>query len=368
MTYIFCNATKDIRHTYVHQLRAMSSISSLFSDNSTPYIDYRIVENLFCRCFDAENLSRACVAIDARIDSTGIGIKTFVDSPFQKIAEFDKKRSYTDTGDVVEDAKRVSELRNERLDFSKDAYAIDDFIYHYVVRRKNSLAIHECPMDYIDIEQIEVTKETEKGFDFTDGRNKFKFSRSKSTILEAFDLNHPLYAFDVKFINDPIQAIMDVYYNEITLDGLSNQNSPDYPILILPLFSKKGSVHVPERSGLNQWNASGRKRDYDEIYIPYPIEERRRVPEFFPGRDVPFDLELPNRETISAKVCQDGGKAIMSNPNKDLGRWLLRDVLHLEEGTLVTMELLDNLGVNAVVFTKKEKGKYSIDFTNVETD
>ena len=368
MKEVFCNATKDVRHSYVQHLRAMSSISSLFSDSSTPYIDYRVVENLFCRCFDAENLSRACIAIDARIESTGVGIKTFVDSPFQKIAEFDKKRSYTDTGDVIEDAIRVSELRNERLDFSKDAYAIDDFIYHYVVRRKNNLAIHECPMDYIDLDRIKVTKETEKGFDFTDGKNRFKFSRSKSTILEAFDLNRPLYSFDVKYISDPTQAIMKIYSGEVVFDIVNGQNSPNYPTLVLPLFSKRGSVHVPTKSGLNQWNAGGRKRDYDEIYIPYPVEERRCNPDFFPGRDVPFDLELPSGETISAKVCQDDGKAIMSNPNKELGRWLLRDVLHLEEGTLVTMDMLDNLGINAVMFTKEDKGKYSIDFTNINSD
>lgn len=182
MKSIFCGATKETRHTYVQHLKAVSSISNLFSDSKTPYIDYRIAENLFCRCFNAENLSRSCIAIDARIDGIGIGVKTFVDTPYQKIAEFDKKRSYTDTGDVNEDAIRVSELRNERLDFSRDAYAVNDFIYHYIVRRHSNLAIHECPMDYIDLEKIKVTKSTDKGFDFTDGRNLFKFSRSNKEI------------------------------------------------------------------------------------------------------------------------------------------------------------------------------------------
>ena len=56
----------------------------------------------------------------------------------------------------------------------------------------------------------------------------------------------------------------------------------------------------------------------------------------------------------------------MSNPNKDLGRWLLRDVLHLPEGELVTMDMLDNLGINAVMFTKEDDGKYSIDFTQID--
>ncbi len=347
-------------------LRAVSSISNLFSDSKTPYIDYRIAENLFCRCFNAENLSRSCVAIDARVEDVGIGVKTFVDTPYQKIAEFDKKRSYTDTGDVDEDAIRVSELRNERLDFSRNAYAVDDFIYHYIVRRNSNLAIHECPMDYIDLEKIRVTKSTNKGFDFTDGRNSFKFSRSKSTILESFDLQKPLYSFGVEFITDPTEALMRFYTGEFSLeDGLRGSEQPA-PVLVLPLFSKRGTIHVPERSGLNQWNAHGRKRDYDEIYIPYQKEDRNRIPGFFPGRDQPFDLELPNGETISAKVCQEGGKAIMSNPNKDLGRWLLRDVLHLDEGELVSMDMLDNLGINAVMFTKKDEGKYSIDFTRID--
>ena len=367
MKKIFCSASKEDRHEYVKYLKAVSSISPLFSDSPAPYIDYRIVENLFCRCFDAENLSRSCIAIDARLDSAGIGIKTFVDSQFQKIAEFDKKRSYTDTGNITEDAIRVSELRNERLNFSKDAYAIDDFLYHYVVRRPGRLAIHECPMDYIDIDKIKVTKETEKGFDFTDGKNRFRFSRSKSTILEAFDLNNPVYDFDVDFIADPMKAITSAFEEEFTIDGLMNpDSSKQKPTLVLPLFSKRGTIHVPERSGLNQWNAGGRKRDCDEIYIPYQKEDRERIPDFFPGRDEPFDLELPSGETLSAKVCQDQGKAIMSNPNKELGRWLLRDVLHLEEGQLVTMEMLDDLGVNAVMFTKDAPGKYSIDFTQID--
>lgn len=366
MKSIFCNTTKENRHTYVQHLKAVSSISNLFSDSKTPYIDYRIAENLFCRCFNAENLSRSCIAIDARINDIGIGIKTFVDSPYQKIAEFDKKRNYTDTGDVNEDAIRVSELRNERLNFSRDAYAIDDFIYHYIVRRQFSLAIHECPMDYIDLEKIKITKSTDKGFDFTDGKNLFKFNRSKSTILESFDLQNPLYSFGVEFIPDPTDALMKLYTGEFSLDKEVCEN--EYSTLVLPLFSKRGKIHVPEHSGLNQWNAGGRKRDYNEIYIPYQKEDRERMPGFFPGRDQPFDLELPNGETIIAKVCQDQGKAIMSNPNKDLGKWLLRDVLHLSEGELVTMDMLDNLGINAVMFTKKDKGKYSIDFTRIDDD
>ena len=159
MKSVYSLSDASVRQEYEKYLKALSSISYLFSDSSTPYLDYRIAENLFCRCFGAENLSRSCIAVDARIGTMGIGIKTFVDTPFQKIAEFDRKRSYAETGDVKEDAIRVSELRNERLDFSRDAYAIEDFIYHYIVRRERNLSIHECPMDYIDTERISIIRD-----------------------------------------------------------------------------------------------------------------------------------------------------------------------------------------------------------------
>ena len=361
MKSVYSLSDASVRQEYEKYLKALSSISYLFSDSSTPYLDYRIAENLFCRCFGAENLSRSCIAVDARIGTTGIGIKTFVDTPFQKIAEFDRKRSYAETGDVKEDAIRVSELRNERLDFSRDAYAIEDFIYHYIVRRERNLSIHECPMDYIDTECISIIRDNGRGFDFTDGKNRYRFSRAKSTVYEEFDLARPLRSFDVKFISDPEDAIMRIYSGEFFVDPV-----PAEPTVVLPLFSTRGGIHVPDRSGLNQWHAAGRPRDFDEIYIPFNKEYRDANPGFFPGRDVPFDLELPSGETSSAKVCQQDGKAIMSNPNKELGKWLLRDILHLEQGELVTMDLLDDLGVNAVIFTKHDDGKYSIDFTYVD--
>ena len=61
------------------------------------------------------------------------------------------------------------------------------------------------------------------------------------------------------------------------------------------------------------------------------------------------------------------GKAIMSNPNSVLGKWLLRDVLELPEETLITYELLKEYGIDSVVFTRLDKGKYSIDFGELGT-
>ena len=139
--------------------------------------------------------------------------------------------------------------------------------------------------------------------------------------------------------------------------------------LCLRLYSSNGKrgKFIPEKSGLNQWNAGGRKRDPDEVYIPYPSEDRKRSIGFFPPRETVFELLMPDGSIIPTKVCQDDGKAIMSNPNRILGNWLLRTVFELPEGTIVTYEMLEKFGIDSVIFTKLEEGKYKIDFTEIGT-
>ena len=140
--------------------------------------------------------------------------------------------------------------------------------------------------------------------------------------------------------------------------------------VVLPLYSTRGRVaHVPQKSGLNQWNAGGRERDENEVYIPVPISIRRNYPDFFPGRDVNFVLILPDRSELSAKICQDGGKALMSNPNSALGEWLLRKVLKKKPGDLVTMDDLVRFGIDSVLVEKTHTSNstgqeiYKISFT-----
>lgn len=137
--------------------------------------------------------------------------------------------------------------------------------------------------------------------------------------------------------------------------------------LALKLYKeKKGICKVEEKSGLNIWNAGGRRRHPDEVYIPFNRVDRERKENegFFPPRDIPFRLILPDNTTLDAKVCQDNGKAIMSNPNCALGKWLLRDVLEVPEGTLITYELLQEKGFDTVVFEKIDELEYKIDFTD----
>ena len=57
----------------------------------------------------------------------------------------------------------------------------------------------------------------------------------------------------------------------------------------------------------------------------------------------------------------------MSNPNLALGKWLLRDVMELAEGELLTYEKLAVLGLDSVIIYKNSEGNYSINFTEVGT-
>ena len=108
--------------------------------------------------------------------------------------------------------------------------------------------------------------------------------------------------------------------------------------------------------------ASGRKRDYNEIYIPIPADIHKYKPNFFPPKDVSFNLKLPSQDILSCKLCQENSKALMSNPNKELGQWLLRDVLKLQEGELLTIEMLENVGIDSVRIDKIDNENYMINF------
>ena len=57
----------------------------------------------------------------------------------------------------------------------------------------------------------------------------------------------------------------------------------------------------------------------------------------------------------------------MSDPNKALGHWLLRQVFEIPELTLLTYEDLLRFGVDCVVFTKNADRDYSVDFGTVGT-
>jgi hypothetical protein len=66
-------------------------------------------------------------------------------------------------------------------------------------------------------------------------------------------------------------------------------------------------------------------------------------------------------------ICQDGDKALMSNPATKLGEWLLRDVLKIKKGELLTYKKLKKLGIDSVVIKKIDDANYSIHFASVNS-
>ena len=157
-----------------------------------------------------------------------------------------------------------------------------------------------------------------------------------------------------------ILSIEEIEYNKISNNTDYTKTKLEY--VILPLYTIKNNIKiVQEKSALNQWNACGRKRDPNEVYIAIPALIRNNFPNFFPKRDTPFILKTPLGEILNAKVCQDNDKALMTNPNKALSNWLLRDVLKLKEFELASIDKLEFLGIDSVIITKEKDGEYSID-------
>lgn len=345
---------------YFQMLAIVSKLSRLFSLNSTPYIDYRLVENLFCKYYKAINDARLCTAYDARIGSIGVGIKTFIltgQHKIEKVAEFNKlKRELDECYSKEELARRLAEYRNDRIDFSRRSYNISHSIYHIVGRSAGQLELFNYPYDPILVDEIGSVKRTRSGLTFSDGRHDYSFNSSKSVLMMKFIPPEDRVSLPVEILDDPFALLEQLLYETPESIAVNSCTRPiikgeDY--VILPLYSERGGVkQVPLRSGLNQWNAKGRPRNPDEVYIPIPRAVHYAYPNFFPDRDTPFLLHLPTGEELSAKVCQDNSKALMSNPNQALGRWLLRDMLQLDEGQLVTMEVLNKYGIDSVMISR----------------
>ncbi len=66
---------------------------------------------------------------------------------------------------------------------------------------------------------------------------------------------------------------------------------------------------------------------------------------------------------MKSKVCQDNGKALMSYSNRELGQWILRDVLGLKEGELLTYDKLQTIGVDSVRIDKISDDQFEINFS-----
>lgn len=357
------NQSEQQKKEYQNFLKIAGSLSNLFSDSPAPYLYYRIAEKIFCRAFKAEDLSRSDVSADAKKKDLGIGLKTFLSGnykTFQKVAEFNNDRPLYKDLSPDKLILKVAKLRNARIDFTENAHGLKKSIYHCILREKGKFLIFEEPMDKVDIANIKKIKKNKSSIAFNDGKNEYSFLLSKSTLAKRFITKPIAYNFDIEILEDPFEELRKLFkQGELLFEKEKRIKQTAY----LPLYGRDRTVF--ERSGLNQWNARGRARHQDEVYIPVPAEVHKNFPDFFPNRETPFNLRLPNGNIMQSKICQAGGKALMSYSNRELGKWILRDVLKLREGELLTFEKLQILGIDSVRIDKISASEFEINFVSL---
>ncbi len=373
---------------YTSALKAIGAFSNLFSSSDKPFIQYRVAENAFCKAFGADNLARADVAYDAIINGCGVGIKTFVlsgSSKIEKVAEFNSRSSELRMLKGLDLANKLADFRNERIEFADRLYNTQNRVYHIIGRDKLLIKVFETSYDLIDKNSIEILEETKSSLKFKDALNEYNFNFSKSVLMKRFIIPLECIEINVEILEEPINVLLNLAQPSLNKQtdavkvkfqnaiGLLTEEEliPFVDYVILPLYSPEAKKKlkepiVPIKSQLNQWNAGGRKRDPGEVYISIPSKIRNNAPDFFPEKDVIFNLKIPNGKVLSAKVCQDGSKALMTNPNKAMADWMLRDVLMLNENEVLTYDKLRKIGYDSVKITKSTEQDYFIDFTKLD--
>jgi hypothetical protein len=365
----YSRQTDEQKNKYKDYLKNIASLSRLFSENTDAYMDSRISENLFCKAFGAKNAARDDSTADAYKDGIGIGIKTFIhsNSGLQKVAEFNAIRHTYSDKTPREIIEIVSKARNERIRSTKEMYNLSELIYHCITRQGCRINIFEQEIRQIDIGSIKWTslKDTKASISFSDTYYDYSFNKSKSVLQMKFNLGEPIDYVGTTIIENPIEQLVG-FLNANIFDVATSNLVLGENAIYLPLYAPSSKSFKPgDKSGLNQWNAGGRDRNCNEVYIPIPLKLHRVFPEFFIQNSThTFSLELPNGDVLSSKLCQSGFKGLMSNPNRELGKWLLRDVMGLEEWTLVTREILDTLEIDSVLVKKISNEHYKIDFAS----
>lgn len=370
MQYFYESQTASEKKLYAKLLTIIGSLSNLFAETENPFLHYRIMENIFCKAFNADNFSRSDISIDAGKNTIGIGLKTFLQNngnTFQKIAEFNKQSYLLVDKKPEEKILKVAKMRNERILTTMRICKTNTMIYHLLTRAKNTMLLFEEPMNLIDIDKIRITKKTNSTIHFTDNIELYEFSTAKNTLLKKFNTSQTkaIEIFPVNILSNPFDFLLQLE-NELAQKFVTTNQATACDYIVLPLYSPATNTVEP-KSGLNQWNAAGRRRNLDEVYIPVPSWIHKLKNNFFhyntdDHKTDKFNVQLPDKTIISMKLAQAGGKALMSDPNKALGKWILRDVLHIDYGTLVTKEMLDIIGIDSIKLTKISDELYTLDF------
>ena len=394
---------------YFNMLKAVASMSSLYSSQDSPLIHYRFIENLFTKTslIKAELIAHKDMSFDCRLENkVGVGIKTFVSksqNATEKIAEFNKisKNFKKHEHDPQELFVAVAKARNERIlsDVKEYDVDLDKSFYHCLVRKPGGVYIHEEPYELIDIPKLKLIDKSTKYPVFSDEKSEYNYNSTKSTLLKRFKLNNHKNSktIDIQIISEDkiYEALLSFYkslkddifikdkqeaFKFINFENDINANlfvdKTDEEFVILPLYGTRKYKFVEERSGINAWNAGGRERKFGESYIPIPSVIHKIKPNFFPPRDQKFRTKLPNGKIIKTKVSQEGSKAFQSDPLTDLCEWLF-ELIDLDQNTskrrfqsktVYTYDDLINVGKDAVKIIKVENKDYEYELHSMPID
>jgi len=395
---------------YQKLLKVVGSLSGLFSNNDIPLFHSRFIEKLFVLTAQAKDLARDDKSFDALInDNIGVGIKTFGSIDFkekkEKVAEFTKYASDGEFDNLNQEdlAYKSAELRNLRIQSDINEYGIDinKSFYHCLVRSSGVAMIHEEPYQFVDLNSIRpidgrgknISSFDKKNFShshFTDGKSKYTFNKSKHVLLKRFELDKHCNSevINIEIYDDIFSRILnwnksDCFISRLfkwkasDLGELLSENREHENFVILPLYSTQRKKDYDDKNlvqpsaGINQWNAKGRVREFGEAYIPLPAKVHKKNPGFFPGRDQPFKLRLPNGKVVDVKLCSgnpEKPKSIMSHRNADLLEWLFQLIdgnMKIAQKRLVnknpyTFKDLERIGRDSVKITKDKNGEYAL--------
>lgn len=413
--------SKEEREQYIKFLKVYGALSNLFRQkhgDEIPYLDSKFQETIYARVFKSENVDIGNTPHDILSvfgqERIGIGLKTWMKSSpsFQKVMQLKSYKSEIDQvlygKDLEAIAYKISAIKNRRMqqDYMRLGLKEDSNIYHYITRDAGRFRIQECSYPLVDLNNLQDFSRTSTSFQWSDGLKKYKYTYGDSQIFQYFDSDTPdslvVNQFDVNIIDDPFEFLLNAYLSLVEeTQSVYQTSQEEYVEAYLPLYSYRDK-EVPEKSGLNMWNAasknkgSDRLRPLNEVYIPIPKEFHRKCPDFF-VKDIfsfeadqakyskdekpilRFHIVLPNGKVIPGLITQQGMKAFQSGSRTErdengvlygqsaLGQWLLVDVLGLSERKLVTKEWLMKRGTDSVRLWRK-KDDYStiyIDFAPV---
>ena len=341
---------------YRDALIAVGGLSRLFSESDLPFFHYRFIENLFVRATKGKNISRQDAVFDALVgenNGIAVGVKTFTikkksSYSYEKVQEFTALAGLGKLGKMKDKEliQTIAKERNRRILLESAAFNADPdkSLYHCLIRREGEAVVHEEPYPVIAIDKIKPLSPGGKtisqfstrtsNIHFYDGLSYYRYSRAKNVLLKRFELKggENWKPIPIKITEDVFSHLFEnvlggVVTTEMKITGLfeEHQQVPGIDYVVLPLYSNKsGMKEVPAKSGLNQWNAGGRQRKFGEAYIPVPISIHKYCKGFFPiGKN--FRMYLPNTtEAANASLCQSGYKALMSNPNDELCKWIFK--------------------------------------------